>query len=81
MGDRIDVRPAPLPTPTSSRALILNTTTSAGAVEIVLSAGEAAMLMFEIGHALEQANRLAESGNRPVRTADHARVLPSGGLP
>ncbi|MFA6117470.1 MAG: hypothetical protein WC729_25970 [Sphingomonas sp.] len=81
MVDRIEVRPAPASTPSPSRSVIVAATTSAGSIEIVLSAGEAATLMFEIGHALEQADRLAESGNRPVRTADHARVLPSGGLP
>jgi hypothetical protein len=54
--DRIDVRAAPAAASSTSRTLIFDATTSAGSVAIILSAGEAAGLMFEIGYALEQAN-------------------------
>ena len=56
----IDIRPAPAAATPTSRKLILDVTTSAGSVAITLSAGEAAGLMFEIGYALEQANRLSQ---------------------
>ena len=60
--DRIDVRPAPAAASSTSRTLIFDATTSAGSVAIILSAGEAAGLMFEIGFALEQANHSASWG-------------------
>jgi hypothetical protein len=54
--NRIDVRPAPSAASSTSRTLIFDASTSAGSVAIILSAGEAAGLMFEIGYALERAN-------------------------
>lgn len=59
MVQKVEACPAP-GAPPISRKMALCAWTSAGPVEIVLSAGEAAMLMFDIGHALEQTSRLAQ---------------------
>ena len=53
---------------TGERMLLVEVRTGIDAVEMPLSAGEAAELMFELGFALEEAARLA-NGQPPRRPA------------
>jgi hypothetical protein len=53
----IAVHPQAASSASSARKLEFDVRTTSGDVKIILPAGEAALLMFEIGYALEQANQ------------------------
>jgi hypothetical protein len=57
----IAVHPQAVSSGPSARKLEFDVRTTSGDVKIILPVSEAAMLMFEIGYALEQANRTDEA--------------------
>ncbi|MCY1168416.1 hypothetical protein D9M73_84110 [compost metagenome] len=79
--DRIQVQAAASPALPTMRTLVLEATTSAGPVEIVLSAGEAATLMFDIGYGLEQAHRLSTPDSPSPIVPPNLMLVHDGDVP